>query len=365
MSHIISCTQSSRIAFAGKNLTKLAIASIVIVFGCSKDKEKTVQCSEDAKKRVVSLSVRGGIHQIDRPVRFEKEELHASVEKVLSQSEAFAFDPKNEEVCGAPQKVIVDLNFGQIIYQDKGRASISISIIMEPMEKGSEEKAKISRGEAQKVFQVSTTQDLKGFYLELLKKGLIDVFRFIEVEEKFSKAQPAVVCTALESGVVGLPRDAHALRPGSWQTIASAATRAAVPMLGTIACAAGDIASEQMPPPLDQKADDIQEIAVRIIASRKLGDCLPSLLHTIRFGAQERLREQAMEAIVQIGDRSVVPKLTDMTQFQDSEGVRRILEVVSQLGGSEARAFLELTADGHPDRDVRNMARSALRALSP
>ncbi len=361
----IDISEKLRFFFGRKTHAGLAIAAVLIALGCSQEKKQEVQCSETARKRILSVAIRGGVHQVDRPVRFEEEELRSRVEKVLSESKVFVFDPKNEKPCGAPQKVMVDLYFRQIMYQDKGQATISISIIMEPMKKDSEEKGRISRGEAQQVFQVSTTHDLKDFYLELLQKGFRDTFRFIEVEEKLSKARPAAVCTALEAGVVGSERESHRLRPGVWQQAASAVTRSAIPMLGAVGWAAANIASTQLPPPLDQEADDIQEIAIRIIATRKLGDCLPSLLHTIRFSGQERLREQAMEAIVQIGDRSVVPKLTEMTQFQDSEGIRSILEVVSQLGGAEARAFLILTADGHPDRDVRNMARSALKALSP
>jgi hypothetical protein len=67
--------------------------------------------------------------------------------------------------------------------------------------------------------------------------------------------------------------------------------------------------------------------------------------------------------LVEIGDEGVVPSLIRHARYQGPDELRRLIEAIAQLGGSRARAFLELTADGHPDREIRKMARSALRRL--
>lgn len=333
----------------------------------NKQKKEPASCRKDAKKRIVSISIQAGLHQTERPVRFENSELKAIITEVVSKSGEFVLDLKNQKKCGEPHELHIDLDFRQLIYKDKGRASVIVAIILKSSVSQSDQESGVSRGEGLKTYDVSTTPDVKALYTDLLKRSIADVFRFIEVEEKLRDAPHMVVSTAMETGVVQLGGDdkVFSLRPGSWQKIASETSRATIPMLGVVASSAGELASSQMPAPLEKGSDDIQEMAIKTAASRKLRECLPSLLYIIRYGARQRLRDQAMAAIIEIGDRSVVPKLTEMAKFQDSDGIRQIMEVLSQLGGPEARAFLELTADGHPDREVRRMARSSLKKLSP
>jgi len=330
-------------------------------------KKEPVSCSKESKKRITSISIQAGLHQTERPVRFENSELKAIIESIVSKSGEFVLDLKNKETCGEPHELHVDLDFRQLIYKDKGRASVIVAITLQSTVSKNDQESGISRGEGLKTYDVSTTPDVKALYTDLLKRSIKDVFRFIEIEEKLKDAPHMVVSSAMETGVVQLGGNGEefSLRPSSWQKVASSTSRATIPMLGVVASSAGKLASSQMPAPLEKGSDDIQEMAIKTAASRKLRECLPSLLYIIRYGARQRLRDQALAAIIEIGDRSVVPKLTEMAKFQDSDGIRQIMEVLSQLGGPEARAFLELTADGHPDREVRRMARSSLKKLSP
>lgn len=338
---------------------------------CDKDSEpekSKASCGENPRKRIVTLKVHGGTHNVSRPVRIERKELRDGVLRALKRGGVFRVDLEEKVSCGEPHSLKVDLDFRQLVYEDKGRASMVIAITLQPLHNRSPTEKKVSRGEARQTYRVSKTPNLKSFYMNLLERGVRDVFSFIEVEERLRGAPPEGISAAIEAGAlhtgIGSDPTRGLLRPSSWQKVLSAVGGASLPFAGVFASQAGRLAARQMPPPKAKKAHDIQETAITVAADRKLRECLPSLLHVIQFGAQQRLRDQALGALVEIGDRSVVPKLTRLTQFRDSEGVRRILEVVAQLGGPKAKAWLELTADGHPDRDVRKMAQAALKSFS-
>ena len=60
------------------------------------------------------------------------------------------------------------------------------------------------------------------------------------------------------------------------------------------------------------------------------------------------------------GDRRAVRALTRLAKFSDTERMAKLIDGVATLGGKEARAYLDFVAGGHPDADIRNLAREAI-----
>jgi hypothetical protein len=343
----------------------LGIGCIVLLTHCKHPtpaKKRLPPCPQDPPGRVVSLRVELGTPQNRRPVHLEKREIESAVRSVLSKQKGFVLDLSKRGRCGLPFAVSIDLDFRQIVFGKKGRASILIAMVVRRAEKQNAAEI-ISRGEARKVYTVARTPNLRSFYLDLLRKGVGDVFRYVVIERRLKDAPPPVVAAAIETGLFDPNIDTHTLRPASWQPPMATAFLLAVPGLGPAAAYAGLHGARQTPTPLASDAAEIQEMAIRAAALRKLKGVTPSLLHVLKFGTRSRLRDQALGALVEIGDRGVVEPLVRYARFHGEGSTRNIIEALAQLGGPKARSFLDLTANGHPDREIRKMARSALKTM--
>lgn len=343
----------------------MTMAMVMVMAGCrrsQKEGKAAASCPSPAPARIVRLDIKVGTPRSQQPMRLERPEIEATVRDVLASTDAFSLDLSGMGACGEAYSAKVDLDFRQIVFGDKGRASVMIAMIFRRLEEPEEEEL-ISRGEARRVFDVAKTANLESFYRDLLERGLEDVFRYIVAERKLKHAPPRAVATAIETGLFDPSRRPLGLRPVSWQPPVAAVMVLSVPGLGPAAAAAGLHAARQTPAPLADDAESIQEMAIRTAALRKLSSVTDSLLYVLRFGSKARLRDQALGALVEIGDEGVVPSLIRHARYQGPDELRRLIEAIARLGGSRARAFLELTADGHPDREIRKMARSALRRL--
>jgi hypothetical protein len=103
---------------------------------------------------------------------------------------------------------------------------------------------------------------------------------------------------------------------------------------------------------------DLQEQAIRIAGERKLGDEVPVLLELLEH-PNETVRDAALGALIQIGDRRAVTALTKTRSMRDRREMRKILEAISTLGGDEALDYLSFVAASHDDEEIRALAAAA------
>ncbi len=97
----------------------------------------------------------------------------------------------------------------------------------------------------------------------------------------------------------------------------------------------------------DEPSVQIRAIETTLILARTLA---------ARSGAGAMSAEQTQRAVLAI---------TASARFDDPELSHVVIDAVAELGGDEARSFLEFSASGHPDERLRARAADALQALQP
>ncbi len=107
---------------------------------------------------------------------------------------------------------------------------------------------------------------------------------------------------------------------------------------------------------------ELQEQAIRVAGERKLRDEVPALLELLD-NPNEAVRDAALGALIQIGDRRAVSALTKSRSLRDRREMRKIIEAIATLGGDEALDYLSFVAATHDDEEIRALATAAKQRL--
>jgi hypothetical protein len=107
---------------------------------------------------------------------------------------------------------------------------------------------------------------------------------------------------------------------------------------------------------------ELQEQAIRVAGERKLRDEVPALLDLLD-NPNESVRDAALGALIQIGDRRAVSALTKSRSLHDRREMRKIIEAIATLGGDEALDYLSFVAATHDDEEIRALAVAAKQRL--
>jgi hypothetical protein len=107
---------------------------------------------------------------------------------------------------------------------------------------------------------------------------------------------------------------------------------------------------------------ELQEQAIRVAGERKLRDEVPALLDLLD-NPNESIRDAALGALIQIGDRRAVSALTKSRSLRDRREMRKIIEAIATLGGDEALDYLSFVAATHDDEEIRALATAAKQRL--
>jgi hypothetical protein len=107
---------------------------------------------------------------------------------------------------------------------------------------------------------------------------------------------------------------------------------------------------------------DLRIEAIRAVAQRRLTSEVPSLL-SLLSDDDETVRDAALGALVELGDRRAVTELAKQRSMRDRREMRKILDAIATLGGQEASDYLAFVADTHEDEEIREMAKQALDRL--
>jgi hypothetical protein len=165
----------------------------------------------------------------------------------------------------------------------------------------------------------------------------------------------------LETGV-GAVRIAPGAAPEAWRKALAAA-------LGEAASGLAIALSEESKPAqtlirdLGSKDSRLREQAMRVLGDRRSVEAVPALIERLD-DPEPLLADRAAGALAQIRDpRAVAPLIDYSRRNDDAERTARFARIVGDIGGSEARGYLQTLESGHTDPRVRSAAREALQDL--
>jgi hypothetical protein len=111
-------------------------------------------------------------------------------------------------------------------------------------------------------------------------------------------------------------------------------------------------------------AGDVRGVAAQLLALRREPSAVPLLIELLKEkDPPAGLRDQAIGALVEIGDRRAVRPLLDTARFSDEVEMGKVVEAVAELGGDEARTYLRFVASSHSEPRIKDEAKAALTHL--
>jgi hypothetical protein len=108
---------------------------------------------------------------------------------------------------------------------------------------------------------------------------------------------------------------------------------------------------------------ELRDEAIRVAGERRLKDEAPQLLKLLG-DPEETTRDAALGALIALGDRRAVTELTRTRSLRDRREMRKIIEAISILGGTEADEYLSFVAETHDDDEIRAAAATARARLA-
>jgi HEAT repeat protein len=102
--------------------------------------------------------------------------------------------------------------------------------------------------------------------------------------------------------------------------------------------------------------------ALRALADRRSPAAVPALIEQLSE-EDSSAADRAIGALAEIGDRRAVMPLIELGHRRGGRDLAQIARIVADLGGPEARSWLDTLAIGHDDAEVRAAAGEALAEL--
>jgi hypothetical protein len=113
---------------------------------------------------------------------------------------------------------------------------------------------------------------------------------------------------------------------------------------------------------LQSPSPRVRDQAVRALADRRNPAAVPGLIEQLS-SEDPRAADRAIGALAEIGDRRAVPALIELGHRRGGRDLAQIARIVGDLGGPDARSWLDTLAIGHEDGEVRAAASEALGDL--
>jgi len=244
-----------------------------------------------------------------RPAVLDTQAVRAALEAQQREMGVFVFpQPSQQGACKERLVLRVDTELDEDVKEGQGVARAAVVVVIEPVSPGAKETRLEAVGGGEMLYGLGE-KDVGRIYTELVARTAKDlVFGIVELE-RLRQADAKAVMAGL----------------GSTQR-------------------------------------DTRLAAATVAAERRLREAVPALIERLS-DPDEEIRDRALGALVEIGDRRAVGPLTRLTQFRDIERMHKIIDAVASLGGEEARAYLELVASGHEEATVRQLAREGLARM--
>lgn len=106
----------------------------------------------------------------------------------------------------------------------------------------------------------------------------------------------------------------------------------------------------------------VRKTAVRTVALRQEKASVPQLI-TLLKDPDGSVSDAAIGALVALGDQRAVHALCELVPMRDASAMAKVVDAIATLGGDEAQAYLEFVATGHENAEVRALAKEALERI--
>jgi hypothetical protein len=120
--------------------------------------------------------------------------------------------------------------------------------------------------------------------------------------------------------------------------------------------------AKQVAAALESSDGDLRVEALRIIGARRLRAHAPAVIRLLADD-NENVRDAALGTLVALRLRGAVKAIAESHQMRDAREMRKVLDAIATLGGSEAKDYLAFVAETHDDEEIRDMAKAALERL--
>jgi hypothetical protein len=258
---------------------------------------------------LVEIGVRDRTPESDRPARLDLAAVREEIVRVQREAGVFSVAPGRAP--GPREEAFrqrVDVEVNEDVRDGQGVARAAVMIVIERVDGPADATRLEAGGGAEKTYPLEAP-DVGVVFTDLVKRIVKDVMRGLLQRERLRQSDARAVIAALGSD--------------------DPETRLA---------------------------------AVTAAAERREGKAVTALIERLN-DPDDAIRDRALGALVEIGDRRAVGPLTRQTRFRDLDGMRKVVDAVASLGGDEARSYLEFVASGHEEREIRDLAREALDRL--
>jgi HEAT repeat protein len=151
--------------------------------------------------------------------------------------------------------------------------------------------------------------------------------------------------------------------PGSaWRAALEGATRDAAAQMA-IAVAADEKTVPGLLADLDAADPRVRERAIVVLGERRTTEAVPALLRRLS-DPEPRVVDRAVGALALLRDPRAVGPLIDLSRRRSAREQARFARLIGDIGGDEARGYLETLAVGASEPEVRRAAAEALAELT-
>lgn len=186
--------------------------------------------------------------------------------------------------------------------------------------------------------------------------AVAEVILELELEPVGAAGEPV-----LETGV-GAARAAPGTSSNAWRSAVESAAREASAGLA-LALSEEAKTADKLIHDLRSRDARLREQAIRVLGDRRSEQAVPALVERLA-DPDPLLAERAAGALAQIRDPRAVGPLIDYSRRRDDGAhTARYARIVGDIGGSEARGYLQTLESGHVDPRVRAAAREALQDM--
>lgn len=315
--------------------------------------------------RIVKLKLRDRTSSNDQVVRLSSNEMRRILVKLLGELGGYAVDLGGAALGPKAHTLAIHVELQSQVGTEKGKAAVLLSLELKPLSAGSDHPGYVRNALSEKVYQVDKIQSLKTVYENLLRRAAGEMLRQMSVESRLRTAPPSLVAHAIRSSRIDELDQGWTGRVDVWQPAALTGLLTSQGDVGLPAAMMALILGWSTPDTGTGDGADVREMSIKAAALRRLKAAVPEITKVLQRDQRLRIRDLCLGALAEIRDPSAVHELMKYARLGDIRRLRKVIGVVGQIGGKEARAFLEITADGHEDEDIKKLARETLTQLKP
>ncbi|MFH2009753.1 MAG: HEAT repeat domain-containing protein [bacterium] len=313
--------------------------------------------------RIVQLRVRDRTSPNDQVVRLSRKQLRQILSQALDDVGGYSLDPGGRGAGANAHALTVDVELQSLVGSEKGKASVLLTLALRRLAAAPDEPGYVRNALNEKVYALDKLQSLEVLYRDMLRVAASEMLRVIRIESSLRTAPAPRVAHAIRTSRIDTLDQGWTSRVEVWQPVLAPALLTLHGDTGLPTVLSAMLLGWSTPASGTGEGVDVREVAIKAAALRKLREAVPEILGVLTRDTRRRIRDLCLGTLAEIGDPRAVKVLTRYARQGDIQRLRKVIGVLGQIGGEEARAFLEVTADGHGDEDIQKLARETLERL--